>query len=212
MSVDVCLAARCWPEFFKSVAGLTSDLYPAQQQSDQHRERTREPQQEQQRGQQEQQCGKEEQRLCPGQCQQAEESQQGEQPGSSAQTGSPNSAVRADSCSATRGPCAGTGNSSHSSSGSSSSSSSRRGEMCSANCLFLACSSPGGRLADAAAQLRNPVLLSYMMSVGQEALMSFTVKVRPSIVVPLASIAGWPGGAKGQPNAQNHVIVGGTWR
>ncbi|GIL86479.1 hypothetical protein Vretimale_11622 [Volvox reticuliferus] len=183
-SADICLAARCWPEFLKSITGLTADLYPHLEEKQLQRQKTSAVTattgaptaasasaacSEQMAGgwvDREKDLG-----VCPisfrtgddrptAGADDKDESFNGSgsggrnRSGSGSEKGSGNTNGRATAA----GSC---GLGSSSDGGGGDVNRRRRGEMMAVHVLFLACM-PSGRLADAVAQLRNPQSLSFM--------------------------------------------------
>ncbi|GIL66097.1 hypothetical protein Vafri_19702 [Volvox africanus] len=185
-SADMCLAARCWPEFLKSVTGLTADLYPhlneKQLQRRNNSATTRKfsvapasaVYSEQMAG------GGPDREKDPGACpvsfsigdgiHMVEGDDKDEL--SRSRNGSGDGSASAPQC-ATAAEGLGSSNDG----GGGDVYRKRRGEMLAAHVLFLACM-PSGRLADAITQLRNPQSLAYMALQPQHecGLLNFTIQ------------------------------------
>ncbi|GIL86483.1 hypothetical protein Vretimale_11622 [Volvox reticuliferus] len=204
-SADICLAARCWPEFLKSITGLTADLYPHLEEKQLQRQKTSAVTattgaptaasasaacSEQMAGgwvDREKDLG-----VCPisfrtgddrptAGADDKDESFNGSgsggrnRSGSGSEKGSGNTNGRATAA----GSC---GLGSSSDGGGGDVNRRRRGEMMAVHVLFLACM-PSGRLADAVAQLRNPQSLSFMaqQSHHDHGLLNFAIQALSSL-------------------------------
>ncbi|GLI67698.1 hypothetical protein VaNZ11_011964 [Volvox africanus] len=188
-SADICLAARCWPEFLKSVTGLTADLYPHLNEKELQRRKNSATTEEFSVASSsvvysEQRAGggvdrEQDLRTCPVSFSigDGRPMAEGDDKDELSRSGSGNGSASAPQCAtAAEGP----GSSSDGDSGDVDRK--RRGEMLAAHVLFLACV-PSGRLADAIAQLRNPQSLAYMalQSHHDGGLLNFTIQVLSSL-------------------------------